>query len=280
MSGTSVLGKSMIVLKWLLIVAVLGYVGSLSLMYLFQRSLMYFPDATRTPPATVGLPQAEEVTLTSADGEKVIAWHVAPKGAKRVVIYFQGNAGGLNLRAGRFKWLIEDGTGLIALSYRGYGGSTGKPSEAGLLLDANSAYEFAAARYSAKRIVVWGESLGTAVATALAAQRDVGAIILDAPFTSAVDVGAAAYPFVPVRWFMKDTFHSDERIVHVDAPLLVLHGEQDRVVPIAFGERLFKLAPEPKRMVRFPLGGHVDLDDHGAAKVVKAFLSELRPPGD
>jgi fermentation-respiration switch protein FrsA (DUF1100 family) len=280
MSGTSVLGKSMIVLKWLLIVAVLGYVGSLSLMYLFQRSLMYFPDATRTPPATVGLPQAEEVTLTSADGEKVIAWHVAPKGTKRVVIYFQGNAGGLNLRAGRFKWLIEDGTGLIALSYRGYGGSTGKPSEAGLLLDANSAYEFAAARYSAKRIVVWGESLGTAVATALAAQRDVGAIILDAPFTSAVDVGAAAYPFVPVRWFMKDTFHSDERIVHVDAPLLVLHGEQDRVVPIAFGERLFKLAPEPKRMVRFPLGGHVDLDDHGAAKVVKAFLSELRPPGD
>jgi fermentation-respiration switch protein FrsA (DUF1100 family) len=79
---------------------------------------------------------------------------------------------------------------------------------------------------------------------------------------------------------MKDTFHSDERIVRLDAPLLVLHGEQDRVVPIAFGERLFKLAPEPKRMVRFPLGGHVNLDDYGAANVVKAFLSELRPPGD
>jgi uncharacterized protein len=196
------------------------------------------------------------------------------------VIYFQGNAGGLNLRAGRFKWLIADGTGLLAVSYRGYGGSSGKPSEAGFIRDAIATYDFAAARYPAKRIVLWGESLGTAVATALAAQRDIGALILDAPFTSAVDVGAAAYPFVPVRWFMKDTFHSDERIVRLDAPLLVLHGEQDRVVPIAFGERLFKLAPEPKRMVRFPLGGHVNLDDYGAANVVKAFLSELRPPGD
>ena len=278
-SEIPVLWGSMIALKWLLIVVVIGYVGMLALMYLFQRSLMYFPDTVRTPPAAAGLPQAEEVTLTSADGEKLVAWHVAPKGAKRVVVYFQGNAGGLNLRAGRFKWLIEDGTGLLALSYRGYSGSSGKPNEAGFIRDAIAAYDFAVARYSAKRIVLFGESLGTAVATALAAQRDVGAVILDAPFTSAVDVGAAAYPFLPVRWFMKDTFHSDERIVHVDAPLLVLHGEQDHIVPIAFGERLFKLAPEPKRMVRFPLGGHVNLDDYGAAKVIKAFLSELRPPG-
>lgn len=280
MSEIPVLWESMIVLKWLLILAVLGYGGLLALMYLFQRSLMYFPDSVRTPPAAAGLPQAEEVILTSADGEKLIAWHVAPRGTKRVVIYFQGNAGALNLRAVRFKWLIADGTGLVALSYRGYGGSSGKPSEAGFIRDAIAAYDFAAARYPAKRIVLWGESVGTAVAIALAAQREVGALMLDAPFTSAADVGAAAYPFAPVRWFMNDTFHSDERIAHVEAPLLVLHGEQDRVVPISFGERLFKLAREPKRMVRFPLGGHDDLDDHGAAEEVKAFLSELRPPGD
>jgi hypothetical protein len=280
MPGIPVLWESMTILKWVLLIAVVGYIGLLTLMYLFQRSLMYFPDAKRTPPAAAGLPQAEEVALTSSDGERLVAWHVAPRGAKRLVIYFQGNAGGLDLRAGRFKWLIADGTGLLAVSYRGYGGSSGKPSEAGFIRDAIAAYDFAAARYPAKRIVLWGESLGTAVATALAADRDVGALILDAPFTSAVDVGAAAYPFVPVRWFMKDTFHSDERIVRLDAPLLVLHGEQDRIVPIAFGERLFKLAPEPKRMVRFPLGGHVNLDDFGAANVVKAFLSELRPPGN
>ena len=245
------------------------------LMYVFQRSLMYFPDSVRTPPAAAGLPQAQEVILATADGEKLVAWHVPPQGAKPVVIYFQGNAGALNLRADRFKWLIADGTGLLALSYRGYGGSTGKPSEAGLIRDALAAYDFAIARYPAERIVLWGESLGTGVAVALGAERKIGGIILDAPFTSTTDVGAAAYPFAPVRWLMKDQFHSDERIARVKAPLLVLHGELDRIVPIAFGEKLFSLANDPKRMVRFPLGGHADLDDHGAKAAVKEFLAGL-----
>jgi len=265
----------MTTLKSLLILALLGYCGVLALMYVFQRSLMYFPDRVRTPPAAAGLPQAEEITLTSSDGERLVAWHVPPRGAKPVVIYFQGHAGGLNLRANRFRWLTGDGFGLFALSYRGYGGSTGKPTEAGMLLDAAAAYEFAAAVYPARRIVVWGESLGTGVAVALAAEREIGGLILDAPFTSAADIGASAYPFIPVRWFIKDSFRSDERIGRVKAPLLVLHGEQDRIVPIRFGERLFALANEPKQMVRFPSGGHVNLDDHGAPDAVRVFLNGL-----
>jgi fermentation-respiration switch protein FrsA (DUF1100 family) len=230
----------------------------------------------RTPPAQAGLPHAEEVTLKSSDGETLIAWHVAPRGDRPVVLYFHGNAGALNLRVHRFAWVIAEGYGLVGLSYRGYGGSTGKPSEEGLIRDARAAYDFAAARYPAKRLVVWGESLGTAVTVALAAEREVGGVILDAPFTSAADVGAAAYPFAPVRWLMKDSFRSDERIGRITAPLLVLHGERDRIVPIRFAERLFKLAPEPKRMARFPDGNHVDLDDHGAKDVVKEFLEGLR----
>jgi fermentation-respiration switch protein FrsA (DUF1100 family) len=264
----------MTALKWLILIVVLTYVGLLALMYVFQRALMYFPDPMRTPPAAAGLPEAEEVTLDSADGEKLIVWHVAPKDTKPVVIYFHGNAGALDLRAGRFKWLIANGTGLVALSYRGYGGSTGKPTEVGLINDAVAAYHFAATRYPAKRIVLWGESLGTGVAIALAAGHEVAALILDAPFTSLTDIGVAAYPFMPVRWLIKDTFHSDERIVHVRAPLLVLHGERDNIVPIKFGERLFALASEPKQMVRFPLGGHVDLDDHGAQAAVTDFLAK------
>ena len=265
----------MSLLKTVLIIGVLGYGALLALMYLFQRSLLYFPDTTRHAPATAGLPQAEEVTLVSTDGERLIAWHVPPHGPKPVVLYFQGNAGASNLRAERFTWLTADGTGLLALSYRGYGGSTGKPTEDGLIRDALAAYDFAAARYPAKRIVLWGESLGTAVALALATERAVGGVMLDAPFTSAADVGASAYPFAPIRWFMKDPFRSDLRIAKISAPLLVLHGERDRVVPIRFGEKLFALAREPKRMVRFPDGEHADLDDHGAAKVVKEFLAKL-----
>ena len=265
----------MATLKSLIILAILAYAGVLALMYVFQRSLMYFPDRARTPPAAAGLPQAEEVALKSSDGESLIAWYVLPQGDKPLVIYFHGNGGALNLRADRFRWLTTDGFGLLGLSYRGYGGSSGKPSESGLLLDAMAAYDFAAARYPAGRIVLWGESLGTGVAIALAAERPIGGLILDAPFSSAADIGAAAYPFIPVRWFIKDSFRSDERIGKVKAPLLVLHGEMDRIIPIRFGERLFTLANEPKQMVRLPSGDHVDLDDHGAPDAVRAFLNGL-----
>src|SRR4029078_2063042 len=155
-------------------------------------------------------------------------------------------------------------------------------------LDAAAAYEFAAALYPARRIVVWGESLGTGVAVALAAEREIGGVILYAPFSSpvaiggfaalvrsAAAIGASAYPFIPVRWFIKDSFRSDERIGRVKAPLLVLHGEQDRIVPIRFGERLFERPHEAEQMVRFPSGGHVNLDDHGAPDAVRVFLNGL-----
>lgn len=263
-------------LKWLLIVLAAGYAFVLATMYVFQRSLMYFPDPLRTEPALAGLPEASEVDLTSADGERLVAWHVPPQLGKPLIIYFQGNAGGLSLRVERFRKLIEDGNGLLALCYRGYGGSSGRPSEIGLIADAVAAYEFAAKEVEAKRIVLFGESLGTAVAIALASEREIGALILDAPFTSAADVGAAAYRFIPVRWFMRDPFHSDRRIAKVRAPILVMHGERDLIVPVSFAERLFALANEPKRMHRFPLGGHVNLDEHGAMPVVREFLAGLK----
>jgi len=262
-------------LKTALIVVIVGYAAVGLLMYVFQRSLMYFPDPNRHAPAASGLPQAEEVMFDSADGERLIAWHVPPRDDRPVVIYFQGNAGGLDLRADRFAWLTADGTGLVALCYRGYGGSSGNPSEQGLISDAFAAYDFAVARYPGRRIVLWGESLGTGVSLALASERKVAGVMLDAPFTSAADVGASAYPFLPVRWLIKDTFRSDLRIGKVAAPILIQHGERDRVVPIAFGEKLFALAREPKRFVRYPEAEHSNLDAHGADKAVRAFLVGL-----
>jgi fermentation-respiration switch protein FrsA (DUF1100 family) len=267
--------RAMALLKWLLGAIVL-FGGFVALMYATQRSLMYFPDTQRTPPADAGLRDTEEVVLDTADGEKVVVWHLPPRGNRPVILYLHGNAGSLALRADRFRALTGDGTGLVALSYRGYGGSTGRPTEAGLIADATAAYEFAAARYSAERIVLFGESLGTGVAIALASEHKVGRVILQAPFTSAADIGAAAYPFLPVRLLMKDQFRSDERIAKVKAPLLILHGAFDRVVPLALGERLLALANEPKRLVRFPRGGHNDLDSQGAQAVVREFLSEMQ----
>ena len=118
----------MTALKWILLLALVGWGGIVALAYLAQRSLMYFPEKIRTPPAAAGLPEVEELFLQTADGEKLIAWHVPPRGEKPVVLYFHGNGGALALRADRFRALIADGTGLLALSYRGYGGSSGSPS--------------------------------------------------------------------------------------------------------------------------------------------------------
>jgi fermentation-respiration switch protein FrsA (DUF1100 family) len=262
-------------MKAVLAVAAL-YGGLVVLMYVMQRSLQYHPDPLRTPPAVAGLPEAREVVLDTPDGEKVIVWNVPPRDGKPLILYFHGNAGTLRDRAGRFRALVADGTGLVALSYRGYGGSTGSPSERGLTIDAEAAYRFALGEAPAGRIVVFGESLGTGVAVALAASRQVGSVILESPFTSAADVGAAAYWFLPVRPLMKDPFYSDRLIGKVTAPLLVLHGARDRVVPIELGERLFALAHEPKRFVRFPEGGHVDLDHYGGIEVVREFLAPIR----
>jgi fermentation-respiration switch protein FrsA (DUF1100 family) len=264
----------MVLLKWTLIVLLVGYVGVVAVLYAVQRALMYFPDTERTSPAAAGLPAAQEILLDTADRERLIAWHVPPRGDRPVVLYLHGNGGALSHRAERFRALTADGTGLVAVDYRGYGGSSGRPTEAGLLIDAETAYGFAVAHYPAARIAVWGESLGTGVAVALASERSIGRLVLEAPFTSAVDLAARRYPFVPVRWFMKDQFRSDLRIAAVAAPLLVLHGARDTIVPIEYGERLFGRAREPKRFVRFPQGEHEDLDRFGALATVETFLGD------
>ncbi|WP_407176813.1 alpha/beta hydrolase [Bradyrhizobium sp. STM 3562] len=267
----------MTILKWLVILAVLGYVGAVAALFFNQRSLIYpIPEAARTTPAAAGFAQAEEHLLTTSDGEQIIAWHVSAKAGHRVVLYFHGNGDILAGLVGRFREITSDGTGLIAVSYRGYAGSSGSPSELGLLQDAAAAYNFALAHYAASRIVPWGFSLGSGVAVALAADHPVGGLILEAPYTSIADVAATLFRWAPVRYLLKDRFRSDEWIARVNAPLLVMHGDRDLTISISFGERLFALAHEPKQFVRFPGGGHNDLDQFGAIEAARKFIAGLR----
>jgi fermentation-respiration switch protein FrsA (DUF1100 family) len=261
-------------LLWFVGLIAFGYGLVAVLMYFGQRSFLYFPERERTAPAMAGLPAARELTLETTDGERLIAWHLPPEGDRPVILYFHGNGGSLRVRAERFAALIEDGTGLVALSYRGHGGSSGTPTEKGLMRDAEAAYRFAAQYYPARRIVPWGESLGTGVAVAVAAEHPVGGLILESPFTSTADVAAAIFWFLPVRLLMQDQFHSDDRIARVTAPVLVMHGDRDDTVPIGYGERLFAMIKAPKQFVRFPDGGHSDLDSFGALDVVRDFLNK------
>lgn len=262
-------------LLWFVGLLAFGYGLIVLFMYFSQRSFLYFPERERTAPAAAGFAAARELTLETADGERVIAWHLPPEGDRAVILYFHGNGGSLRLRAERFAAMTADGTGVVALSYRGYGGSSGTPSEQGLIRDAEAAYRFAAEYYPARRIVPWGESLGTAIAVAIAAEHPVGGLILESPFTSTADVAATIYWFLPVRPLMQDQFHSDERIVRVTAPVLVMHGDHDATVPIGYGERLFAMIKAPKQFVRFAGGGHSDLDAFGALDAVRNFLNKL-----
>lgn len=263
----------MTVLKWLAVVASVGYLAGLVALFFAQRSFIFpAPQTVRTSPEAAGFGAAEEHLLTAADGETVIVWHVPAKPGRAVMLYFHGNGDFLAGLVGRFRDITQDGTGLVALSYRGYAGSSGRPSERGLLLDAAAAYAFALARYSADRIVVWGFSLGSGVAVALAADREIAKLVLEAPYTSISDIAAAAFPVLPVRWLIRDPFRSDQRIARVTAPLLIMHGARDATIPIKLGERLFALANQPKQFVRFAEGGHNDLGNFGAVETARRFI--------
>jgi len=267
----------MSVLRWLIALLLVGYVGGLAALFFLQRKLVFpVPQTARTAPEAAGFPEAEEHVLTTADGEQVIVWHVAADTGHPVVMYFPGNGDVLAGCVSRFRGITADGTGLVALSYRGYAGSSGRPSEDGLLRDAAAAYAFAAARYGADQIVLWGFSLGSGVAVALAADQPVGKLVLEAPYTSITVVAAPRFAMAPVRWLLRDRFHSDQRIGRVTAPLLIMHGARDPVIPIALGERLFVLAHQPKRFVRFADGAHNDLDIHGAIETVRGFINASR----
>jgi fermentation-respiration switch protein FrsA (DUF1100 family) len=257
--------------------ALFAYLAVLGLLYVMQRDLMYPRNPARAEIAGANLPGLEETVLTSADGERLVAWVVPPREGKPVLLFFHGNAGNFArpIRQARFRALTEDGTGLFAVNYRGYGGSTGSPSEEGLARDAEAAYAAAAARFWPERLVGYGESLGTGVVLKLAAARPLQAVILEAPYLSTASVAQLVYPFVPIALLMKDQFRSDLVIGQLRAPLLVLHGERDGVIPFSQGQALYELANPPKRFVRFPGGGHENLPAQGSVPEIRRFLADV-----
>jgi uncharacterized protein len=212
-------------------------------MAVFQRRFQYFPDRRLTPPAEAGLSGVEELRLMTDDGEMLVAWHLPPRDGHPLILYFHGNGGALIDRVPRFRIFAASGYGFLAISYRGYGGSTGSPTQTGLTQDGEAVYREARARgYEGNRIVLMGESLGTGVAIPLAATRETAALVLDSPFSSAVEVAAVHYRLLPVRWLMFDQFRSDVVIRDAHVPVLIVHGDEDRVTPISFAKRLYSNA--------------------------------------
>jgi hypothetical protein len=242
-------------------------------LYAFQRKLIYVPDTNRPELEPLGIADARAIEIATQDGLRLLAWYVAPPAGRPVIAYFPGNGGNLSYREGRFARFVAAGFGALFMEYRGYGGNPGSPTEAGLFADGRAAVDFLLGQnIPGAHIVLFGESLGTGVAVQVASERAVGAVVLEAPYSSVADVAQRRYPFVPVRRLIKDRFDSMARIGKVRAPILVLLAGRDAIVPPVFGRALFDAAPEPKQLWEAPEAGHENLREFGALDVAEDFI--------
>ena len=265
----------------LAVFALCAYAAIVLAAYLGQRRLMYFPDRDHTLPAQVGLLDVEERALQTPDGARVIAWYGKAKPGEPTLLYFHGNGGSLAVRAERTRRFMGEGWGVYMMTYRSYGGSTGSPSETANVADARLAYgALVLEGVEPTSIILYGESLGTGIAVRIATERPAAGIILDAPYTSIVELAAQAYPYLPVRYVLKDRYETEKYIRQVRMPLLILHGERDPVIPVTMGREVLRLANEPKRLVTFPFAGHSNIyvDGNPALDAVRTWIAELKRP--
>jgi uncharacterized protein len=253
------------------------YILSATLLYLLQRRILYRPDRRLPDLAGAGLPDVQQMTVTTSDGLALLAWYLPPAGPNDpVVLYLHGNAAHIGHRAYRLGPFQRLGWGVLLLEYRGYGGNSGRPSEAGLMIDAHAGLAtLQKMGFPLPAIMVWGESLGTGPAVQLAVEHKVGALLLESPYTSIADIARLRYRLFPVDWLLLDRFDSLRNVKNVQAPVLVMHGVHDDIVPVAMGRAVFAAAPEPKQLWIAPDAGHLDLVEAGAIETAGRFVAQL-----
>ncbi|MEL6374397.1 MAG: alpha/beta hydrolase [Pseudomonadota bacterium] len=260
---------------------VLFYACILLGMYLAQRQLIYVADPTHSQPQAHGLSNVRERVLRTADGETLVTWWRAAQSGQPTILYFHGNAGTLAYRAPRIAAFEAQGWGVVMMSYRGFSGSSGRPSQEAIFADAKLALDALLATGTRPGdIILYGESLGAAVAARLATQASVGGMILEAPFTSLVDVAARQYPWLWVRPFVVDRFETVTLIGRIEEPTLIIHGARDGLIPVEMGRALYaKAGAHKKQLVVLDDAMHSDVFEHGAMEAIAAFVAKVRARG-
>lgn len=264
-------------MRW--VVAV--YLCLLLMLLWLENSLTYFPmkhPAGRWE--ATGL-TVEDAHFTAADGARLHGWYQPAEKPQAVILFCHGNAGNVTHRDNLFRELPEFvNASILVFDYRGYGRSEGTPNEAGVLADARAARAWLAERAGVpeQAIILWGESIGGAIAVDLAAREGARGLILEDTFTSLPEVAAYHYPWLPVRWLMRGKLNSLEAIRSYRGPLLMAHGDADTIVPYSFGERLFAAANEPKRLITQPNADHNDPRDAEFYAEVRRFIRDLSGP--
>jgi uncharacterized protein len=269
-------------LKTLLIYAkalgclVLLYLGIIVFMYFFQRNFTFQPSHEN--PFNMDHAPFQPFTYQTPLGLTLRGLYYPAQPGKPTIIYFQGNAGHIGDRLFKTKTFLSAGYGFALVGYRGYSGNPGSPTEKGVYDDARAAIrKIESTGVPINNMILYGESLGTGIATQMATEfPQAKALILEAPFTSAVTVAEGVYWFLPVSWLMKDVFDSSSKIKNVQMPILIYHGNKDRTIPFKLGRSLFDaVTSKTKEFVTIEGGGHADLYDLKAGDYVRAFVDKL-----
>lgn len=249
-----------------------GYVGVIALLMFLENRLVYHPRTAQEDWAPPPSPEIEELELKSADGNVLGAWWLPCPASDRTMLYLHGNGGNLSHRGGSLlKMRKYLDTAVLIVDYPGYGKSTGSPSETGCYQAADAGYNYLTQdlKRDPKKLLIYGGSLGGAVAIELATRKEHHALIIDKSFTSTPDVGSDRFPWLPVHWFMRNRYPSRDRIRSIRTPVFISHGDTDEVIPFEHGEALFAAANEPKHFIRLRNHGHNE-------PLPEVFFVELR----
>jgi fermentation-respiration switch protein FrsA (DUF1100 family) len=247
---------------------------AVGLLWTFQEKFLFVPDTSPlgSPPHASGF-RAEEVE--TADGLRLHFWAAPPQPGKPTILLFHGNGGNAAGRLPRVARAVGAGYGVILAEYRGYGGNPGTPSEAGFYKDAAAYMAWAGEKWSARSPIIWGESIGTGVATWVATSFPISAVVLDSPFSSLTSVAQAKYPWVPVGALLRHRFDSLSRMSKIKVPVLILHGDADLVIPIAEGRRLLAATIGPHRELFLPGVGHTALSADPSGRAMDMLMNFL-----
>ena len=260
----------------ILLIFVLTYFFILFSTYIFQRNLLYHPMENNYSGDKI-LVNVEKIEIRTQDNIKLMSWY-HKKNLKnyKTILFLHGNAGSLENRIHKINHFKDMNVNFLIVAWRGFSGNKGKPTEKGLYEDARSAVRWLKSKgIKENNIIIYGESLGTGVATEIAQNKNFGGIILESPFTSMIDAGKDKYPYLPVKLLLKDKYESDKKIKNVKSPVLIMHGKVDNIVPFHMGEKMYELANEPKYYYFSEYDDHMMEYNKKLLKALKDFISSL-----
>ena len=245
-------------------------------LYFYQRNLLYHPNENNYSEDKISV-DIENVRIKTSDNIELLGWY-HEKNLKdfKTLIFFHGNAGSLENRIHKLNHFRDMNINFLIIAWRGFSGNNGNPSEQGLYEDGKSAIDWLIKKgVSEKNLILYGESLGTGVATHLAQNKNFAGVILETPFTSMIDAAKKFYPYIPVKLLLKDKFENYKKIKNINSPILIMHGEADQLVPFSMGEKIYEIANEPKYSYFTKYDNHMMEYDENLVLALKSFFKSL-----